>query len=130
MRKYINSLPLIELKKLPYHSWNCLTISLKERDIDIVVHDEQDLEKLIKFLMRRMNSIDGIKDSAEPLIKYIIKYRKISSEHAETVKSELLFESYKKMKILKFRNKLSFMALIKGVTVVELILLGIQKTYR
>ena len=77
MRKYINSLPLKDLKELPYHSWNCLTIGLENRNIDIVINNEEDLFMLIKFLMRKLNSVDGNRNSAEPVIRYILKDKSI-----------------------------------------------------
>jgi len=64
LRKHIISLDAHSLKHLPFYCWNCITLQLKHRDVDIVIRDEKEMEKLLKFLIYSLKTIDGIKDSA------------------------------------------------------------------
>lgn len=43
LRKYMNSLDnkvIIDKKKVPFYAWDCLTIMLPHRDIDLVIRKE------------------------------------------------------------------------------------------
>ena len=60
-----------ELKKLPFYSWNCLTLCLEHRDIDLVIMDEGEMEKVLKFLVFKLRTIDGVTGSAEKILKRI-----------------------------------------------------------
>lgn len=48
---------------LPFHAWNCLSIQLEERDINLVLHRDQDMKILILFLIVKLNTYDGIPNS-------------------------------------------------------------------
>ena len=39
LRKHINSIPLenLRLNKVPFYSWECITLQLEERDVDLVI---------------------------------------------------------------------------------------------
>lgn len=43
LRKHINSMSKQELKDLPFHSWNCITLQLGRRDVDLVIKDENQM---------------------------------------------------------------------------------------
>jgi hypothetical protein len=68
LRKYINNLDNSEMNKMPFYSWNCLTLELKHRDVDLVIKDEKDMEYLLKFLTFKLRTIDGKRGSADPFI--------------------------------------------------------------
>ncbi len=72
MRKYINSQPKSQHKKLPFYSWDCITIQQKYRDIDLVIEDEKQMKMLIKFLVYSLETKDGNRGSAAPIINYLI----------------------------------------------------------
>ena len=69
LRKHVNSLPRQMLINLPFFSWNCLTLLLENREIDLVVRDEEDMKTLLKFLCYKMETIDGSRGSATALIE-------------------------------------------------------------
>ena len=50
---------------LPFYSWQCLTLQLSDRDVDLVIKDQKSMDLLIKFLVFSMNTKDCRKDSAE-----------------------------------------------------------------
>lgn len=68
LRKYINNQNDKQFKKLPFYSWNCLTLFLKHREVDLVIKDEVDMENLIKFLICRLKTIDGNRGTALKVI--------------------------------------------------------------
>ena len=37
-------------KQIPFYSWECLTIQCKDRDVDLVIRNEVDMQALLKFL--------------------------------------------------------------------------------
>jgi hypothetical protein len=47
MRKYINQMNKADLDSLPFYSWQCITLKLDNRDIDLVIKDEKDMEMLL-----------------------------------------------------------------------------------
>ena len=48
-----------------FYSWQCITLQLKNRDIDLVIPNDDDLDCFIEVLVEAMNTVDGKKDSAE-----------------------------------------------------------------
>jgi hypothetical protein len=71
-RKHINSIELKNLVKeknyeMPFFSWECLSLQMKHRDVDLVIKNEKSMDKLLSFLIYSMKSIDGTKNSRIPL---------------------------------------------------------------
>lgn len=58
-----------EQKRLPFFSWNCITIKTRLRDIDLVIKDDLQMKMFIKFLVYSINTLDGNKNSALNLLK-------------------------------------------------------------
>ena len=75
LRKHINSLDTQQLSKLPFHCWNCVTLSTKHRDIDLVIKDEVEMMTLLKFLIYTLKTVDGIANTATPIIEALNKQR-------------------------------------------------------
>ena len=73
LRKHINNMDANSLKDTPFFSWNCLTICLDNRDIDIVVKSESDMEKILKFLIYSLKTVDGNKGSGLKLLELMRK---------------------------------------------------------
>ena len=48
---------------MPFYSWQCLTLNLKERSVDLVIPNDRDFDRLVKYLLYKMDSVDGNKDS-------------------------------------------------------------------
>ena len=69
LRKHINCLDKDSLKNIPFHIWNCILISLKNKDINLVIRDPIDMERMLKYLIYRLKTHDGIKNSAVALLK-------------------------------------------------------------
>ena len=52
-------------EKMPFYSWQCLTLQLKHREVDLVIPDDQDMNDLLEILIDSMDTVNGIKDSAK-----------------------------------------------------------------
>ena len=53
-RKHMNSINLLkyrEDKNIPFFSWQCLTLQLENRDLNLVIKDEVDMTRILKFLI-------------------------------------------------------------------------------
>lgn len=64
LRKHINSQTRTELDKVPFYSWNCITLKLGRRDVDLVIKDDKQMQLFLKFLIYSLKTLDGVKGSA------------------------------------------------------------------
>jgi hypothetical protein len=48
-----------------------VTLCLENKDIDLVIKDEHDLKKLLQFLIFKLKTQDGVRDSAVELINVL-----------------------------------------------------------
>lgn len=144
MRKHLNSIHSKDLQNIPFYPWQCLTIQLPSRDIDLVIESEDHMKTLIQFFILSLNSVDGVRNSAEPVLKAIFE-----EQTKGKVNQQMLYESTdaqlshlkrvnmqcasdtaaKKYQLLKYRMKIGFMAFTKSMTVNELFLRTIQNSY-
>ena len=54
-----------EIDRLPFHAWQCITISFEGQvDIDLVVVRDADMDLLLANLVLHMQTIDGEQGSA------------------------------------------------------------------
>ena len=68
LRKHINSMTAKELQKLPFYSWQCITLKFAGRDVDLVICDDKDMDLLLRHLIHSLYTIDGRRDSAKKLL--------------------------------------------------------------
>ena len=136
---------------MPYFAWECLTIRLNHRDVDLVFKTESDQNQFAKFLIYNLNTLDGNLNSAQPLLNALeeqaivgyCKNRKIRREsfYPSTASSfltkirhdnkiKLMRKTYLKYLIIKLRMKISFIASKNKMTIVELICNSIIRTYK
>ena len=52
------------LKKVPFYAWNCITLQLVGRDINLVIKNENHMKMFIILLIYQLQTIDGTKNSA------------------------------------------------------------------
>ena len=55
-------------KVLPFYAWQCITLILENRSVDLVIKNEQNMDFFIQFLVASLNTIDGYKNTAQPLV--------------------------------------------------------------
>ena len=71
LRKHINCMSRTKLDTLPFMSWNCITLRLGRRDVDLVLKNEAQMSILIKFLVYSLYTMDRKKNSAKPILDMI-----------------------------------------------------------
>ena len=54
-------------KAIPFLSWQCITLQLKHRDVDLVIKNQKEMDYLLKFLIYEINTINGKRDSGVAL---------------------------------------------------------------
>lgn len=64
LRKHIIQLDYKNMNQVPFYCWNCITLELPNRQIDLVIRDQEDMNKLLKFLIFRLKTVDGQRGSA------------------------------------------------------------------
>ena len=80
-RKHMNSdyAYMAKNKRPAFYSWECVTLLLDSREIDIVVTKEEDMDDLLEVLIDALNTVDGGRGSAE-IIKAAIQKQKLEDE--------------------------------------------------
>ena len=68
LRKHFNCMSINELRHIPFYSWQCITLCLNHRDVDLVISNDSDMDLLLKFLVRCLCTIDGRRNSARKLL--------------------------------------------------------------
>lgn len=51
-------------KNFPFFPWECITILLKDREIDLVIRNEENMKMFIRFLVYSLKTVDGNTNSA------------------------------------------------------------------
>ena len=60
---------LEELQDPPFFCWECITLQLPHRDVDLVIRDQNQMNNFLKFLIHSMKTIDGKKNTATSILK-------------------------------------------------------------
>ena len=55
--------------ELPFYAWQCITLELGERQVDLVIKDQDSMDLLVRFLVFSINTMDCRRDSAENYVK-------------------------------------------------------------
>lgn len=50
---------LKDSSNLPFMAWECLTIQLKDRQVDLVIRNQENMDKLLKFLIFHLDTANG-----------------------------------------------------------------------
>lgn len=67
----MSSIP--KLSKLPFFSWECITLYTKMYTIDLVIRNQEAMDKFIKLIIYHMNTIDNQKGTALKIKELITK---------------------------------------------------------
>lgn len=76
LRKHVNSISDEDFNARPFYSWQCITLCLSRREVDLVIPDEAELTKLLKFLIVKLQTLDGNSSSAVPILSAMKKASK------------------------------------------------------
>ena len=65
MRKHINLMTKKEMnEKMPFYSWQCLTLEMPKNDVYLVIKSEERMVQLLKLLIYELNIVDGNRGTA------------------------------------------------------------------
>lgn len=73
LRKHINSLDRAKLELVPFYNWECITLELEFRDVDIVIKDIGQMDVFLKFLIYTLRTIDGKRGTAEAILRQTLE---------------------------------------------------------
>ena len=75
MRKHFSNLSASELKNknTPLHAWQCITLQLKHREVDLVIADQNDMDIFLRLIIHSLNTVNGNKNSAQSIIDLLYK---------------------------------------------------------
>mmetsp|Transcript_21210 Transcript_21210/g.32863 ORF Transcript_21210/g.32863 Transcript_21210/m.32863 type:complete len:126 (-) Transcript_21210:2320-2697(-) len=122
-RKHMNLMSIRDynMKPVPFYAWECLTIILNDRDIDLVIRKDNDMNNLLQILLFSMNTVDGQRDSI-----YFYQHQKMKRKYRNKIamnfkkreitmetRLEILHNLMFKFKLMRIRSKISFSAFIK-----------------
>lgn len=72
-----NYKPQSKAEKVPFYSWECITLEVNNgRTLDLVIKDEDDMMKFIKYLIWRLETINNHIKSGVKLKEALIKQNK------------------------------------------------------
>jgi len=66
--------------ELPFYSWQCITLQLEKRYIDLVIKNDSEMFKLIKLLVYKTDTMDGNRGSALRLCYKLSKVKIYETE--------------------------------------------------
>ena len=133
LRKHLCSLSPADHRRgktIPFYAWNCLTLQLKHRDVDLVIKSDKHMDRFLKFLVFHMNTVDGNRDIAVGIYKTLFKQMakntlnnhksKIEqlpewNEHLikETIKHQIMKKTMQRYNLVRIRLKISYTAFEK-----------------
>lgn len=60
LRKHMNSIPSENVLAgiVPFYSWQCLTLQMANKDVDLIIQDEKDIDKLLYLLICMMKPVE------------------------------------------------------------------------
>ena len=127
LRKHINTIPMTKYIKdqVPFYSWECLTIQLSDRDIDLVIPNTKQLFDLMTLLVYQLKTLDGTKGSAVKMLHKLSPDIEIDMD----IRKRMVQGVIKKYKVMKLRNKLAYMAFRNKMTITQLFLSTILRVY-
>ena len=151
LRKHINSMSQMILKpdSMPFFAWQAISIKLKDKEIDISIKNERTQNNFVKYLLYKLNTLEGIANSAVKILKVMNDQdmkQYISMLHTDAHKKKefsktlaikirlknkltIMRKSYLKYLIIKFRQKISFIAFKKKMSIIELFCDAITRSY-
>ena len=71
MRKHIIS--SFERVEPEFYSWECISLEMENRTIDLVIKDERVMTCFIKLLIHKLNTVDGQANSAIKIEKQLFE---------------------------------------------------------
>mmetsp|Transcript_23526 Transcript_23526/g.36210 ORF Transcript_23526/g.36210 Transcript_23526/m.36210 type:complete len:214 (+) Transcript_23526:349-990(+) len=74
LRKHANYLVPEDLEKFPFCSWDCLSLQVENRNIDLVIRNEAHMRLVLKFLIYELKTLDGHRGTATRVHSHIKRH--------------------------------------------------------
>lgn len=131
MRKHMNQLSTRDLtQKAPFHAWDCITINLRNKgDVYLIIKNEKILSMFLKLLIYELQTIDGQRGTALPLIhkgirRQMAQYGYVDEskqqEYENRIRHQIMTRVWFSYALTRTKLKLSFSSLVKKKTIFEL----------
>ena len=66
---------LITMKKndpnIPFYSWQCVTLNVVNRDVDLIIEDDKDMNEFLMLISHRINTVNNYRDTKEDIIRQL-----------------------------------------------------------
>lgn len=121
---------------MPFYSWQCLTICTDSYQIDLVIQDEQMMDMLLRLLIHETNSLNGERNSAQPLKAYLLnQVKSTNSTEPKTlltaqIDQRVICRTLLVYKLNRIRQKICFQCLLTGKTISELVISRILISFK
>ena len=108
LRKHLNNIKMYKYKNntVPFYNWECLTVQLENRDVDLVIKDVKSLFDIMTLLVYYLNTVDGKRNSAQQFLENLSPDLIIDHD----VRKQVVLGVMKKYKVMKLRFKLAYLA--------------------
>ena len=54
--------------EIPFFAWECISISMRDgHDVNLIIRDEENMKIFLQFLILRLKSFDGLRDTFQIL---------------------------------------------------------------
>ena len=108
----------------PFYAWQCVTIQLKHRDVDLVIPNEKSMNRLLFYLSYRLNY------KMNKNFGGMIKNQEFEEQDERDVIETIDKMNRFRFRLLRVRTKISYLAYQKKMSVVQLFLHAILKSLR
>ena len=58
---------------MPFYAWQCITLQLRHRDVDLVIKDDNQMNDLLMVLISAMETVDGNRGSFHTIEDIVIE---------------------------------------------------------
>ena len=108
---------------MPFFAWECISLQLKDGyDINLVIKNEENMKVFLKFLILKLKSFDGVRDTFK-------EAREANIRNKNKTDQQMMERVYNRYVLKKVQMKISFEACRQFKTIQELFLSAILKTY-
>ena len=122
LRQGINRMIIEECdeSRIPFFCWECITIELQNKDIDIIIRNEFEMQIFLKVMILELDSVNGKSGSLKSVRDVLGP--KVNNQ-------DLVQNVYMGYVIQKVRAKIGYEACLKKRSVKEHLLKSILNTY-
>ena len=72
LRKHFNSMKPENINlDAPFYAWECLSIDMGNREVDLVIRSEKHMKYVLKFIIYGMRTLDGRKGTADQILNLL-----------------------------------------------------------